>query len=227
VRRDYTKGKWSRSVPADLVKARARMVGRQLRRRGIVDERVLAAFAEVPREAFMPAALRHLAYADRALPIECGQTISQPYVVALMVEAAELGQDDLVLEIGAGSGYAAAVMSRVARRVLTIERHEALAESAKRRLAELGYDNIEVRAGDGTLGWPERAPFDAIICAASGPRVPEPWRRQLAIGGRLVMPRGDVHETQELVRLTREDEDRFTETRLGAVMFVPLIGAEG
>lgn len=219
--------------PADKVllpdseKLRRRMVERQLVRRGIADERVLEAMRMVPREAFVPQYLAHRAYDDCALPIEAEQTISQPYIVALMAEAAELKADDRVLEIGTGSGYAAAVLGRIAGHVHTIERYALLAQSARARLEALGYGNIEVRCGDGMLGWPEAAPFDAILSAASGPGIPEAWKRQLAPGGRLVMPRGGMTRVQNLIKLKRTGEDDFAEENLGMVMFVPLVEGTG
>jgi len=204
------------------------MVERQIRARGVRDPRVLAAIGAVPREAFLPPELVEFAYDDRPLPIEAGQTISQPYIVALMAEALRLQPDDDVLEIGAGSGYAAAVLAAMARRVYTIERHAELADLARERLARLGYANVEVRCGDGTLGWPERAPFAAIVAAAGGPEVPRALIDQLEIGGRLVMPVGPS-QLQELVRVTREGAGAadLRYEALGAVQFVPLIGTQG
>jgi protein-L-isoaspartate(D-aspartate) O-methyltransferase len=203
------------------------MVQRQIEGRGIHDPRVLTAMRKIDREAFLPDPMREFAYEDSALPIEEGQTISQPYIVARMVEAARLNPADRVLEIGAGSGYAAAVIAELAMRVYTIERHPALARLAEARLRSLGYGNVDVRAGDGTLGWPEAAPFDAIIVAAGGPRVPEALKEQLAIGGRLVMPVGQTPSHQELIRLTRTGEDSYDGDTLDEVTFVPLIGAQG
>jgi protein-L-isoaspartate(D-aspartate) O-methyltransferase len=202
------------------------MVDRQIAARGIADQRVLDAMREVPREEFVPMEVREFAYDDTPLPIEAGQTISQPYIVALMIEAAAIVQGDRILEIGVGSGYAAAVMSRIGRRVHAIDRHGELADLARDRMARLGYDNVVVRTGDGTQGWPENAPFDVILVAASGPEVPEPLCRQLVIGGRLVMPVGDPDE-QQLVRITRTARDDYREEDLGPVRFVPLIGAYG
>ncbi|HWL71657.1 MAG TPA: protein-L-isoaspartate(D-aspartate) O-methyltransferase [Geminicoccus sp.] len=211
---------------ADLARARAQMVERQLKCRGIADPRVLAAMASVPREAFIAESQRDAAYVDGPLPIGDGQTISQPYVVAMMLQAALLQPDDLALEIGTGSGYAAAVMAEIVRQVHTIERHPRLAEIARARLELMKYRNVQVHLGDGSLGWPDAAPFDAIIAAAGGPVVPATLKGQLAIGGRLVMPVGPGGE-QRLLKLTRQSETGFREEDLGAVWFVPLIGAEG
>jgi protein-L-isoaspartate(D-aspartate) O-methyltransferase len=199
------------------------MVDRQIMARGVTDPRVLAAMASVPREEFLPPELADYAYEDQALPLEAGQTISQPFIVALMAEAARLEPQDTVLEIGAGSGYAAAVFATIAARVYTIERHAKLADTARERLVRLHYDNVEVRHGDGTLGWREHAPYNAIIVAAGGPSVPKALLDQLAIGGRLIIPVGPSH-TQELIRVTRRDEAEFDQEDLGAVRFVPLIG---
>ena len=188
---------------------------------------VLEAIQLIPREKFVPEELAEFAYEDSPLPIEAGQTISQPYIVAAMIEAAEVKPGDRVLEIGAGSGYAAAVMSVIADQVYAIERHAELAELARKQFQSLGYDNIEVRTGDGTNGWPEAQPFDAIVAAAGGPRIPEPLRAQLAIGGRLVMPVGETQRVQRLAKITRRTETDYEEENLGDVMFVPLIGAHG
>jgi len=210
----------------DTSAARKLMVERHIRARGVRDPRVLAALTTVPREAFLSPELAELAYEDRPLPIEAGQTISQPYIVAVMTEALALGPSDTALEIGTGSGYAAAVLAHVAKQVYTIERHAELAELARERLARLGYANVEVRCGDGTLGWSEHAPFDAIIVAAGGPEVPRALLDQLAITGRLVIPVG-TGRAQELVRVTRVSETEYRREDLGAVQFVPLIGAQG
>jgi len=209
------------------INPRRRMVRRQIASRGIDDRRVLAAMETVPREAFLPDAMREFAYEDTPLPIEEGQTISQPYIVARMAEAAHVGPTDRVLEIGAGSGYAAAVLGELAQRVFTIERHPALADLARARLRQLGYDNVEVRTGDGTLGWPEHAPFDAIIATAAGPRIPDTLRAQLAIGGRLVMPIGKTRLSQKLIRLTRTGPEIWHQEEIEEVRFVPLIGEQG
>ncbi len=210
-----------------LEEARRRMVRRHLKERGISDLRVIEAMAAVPRECFVAPELRNRAYADGPLPIGEGQTISQPYVVAFMAEAAELGRGDSVLEVGTGSGYAAAVLSRVAATVHTVERHAALAETARERLRELGYANVRVRRGDGTLGWREHAPYDAIVVSAGGRRVPAPLREQLAEEGRLVMPVGWGWRWQSLVRERRARSGAFTREKLGRVRFVPLIGEAG
>jgi protein-L-isoaspartate(D-aspartate) O-methyltransferase len=202
------------------------MVADQIVARGVEDKRVLRAMREVPRERFVPEELAEFAYEDRPLPIEAGQTISQPYIVALMVEAAQIGPDDRVLEIGVGSGYAAAVMSRLARRVHAIDRHDELADHARERMADLGYDNVVIRTGDGTRGWPENAPFDVILVAAGGPAVPQPLLDQLAIGGRLVIPVGAA-EQQRLVRITHSATKDYEREELGPVHFVPLIGEHG
>src|SRR3954447_19833860 len=211
----------------DLARARERMVQVQIARRGIRDSRVLDAMRCVPREAFVEPGFEEFAYEDGPLPIGEGQTISQPYIVALMIEAAELRPGDRVLEIGAGSGYAAAVMSQIANRVYAIERYPSLGEAARRRFSSLGYDNIELRVDDGTLGWPEAAPFDAILVAAGGPNVPPRLKQQLAVGGRLVIPVGSKEREQKLLKITRRSETEFEQEDLGEVMFVPLVGQQG
>jgi protein-L-isoaspartate(D-aspartate) O-methyltransferase len=212
---------------ADPGTERARMVDRQLRSRGIADERVLAAILAVPRDAFVAADLRDLAYADDALPIEAGQTISQPYIVGRMTELLRVGPGDRVLDIGTGSGYQAAVLAELGCRVVSIERHASLADTARERLARLGYDDrVEVRVGDGSLGDPSGAPWRGILVAAAAPRVPEALRSQLdRDGGRLVLPVGD-RDRQDLITVAR-DGDIWTESNDGPVVFVPLIGAEG
>ncbi len=206
---------------------RQRMVDAQVAARGIRDPKVLDALRSVPRELFVPERLAEFAYEDSPLPIEEQQTISQPYIVALMTEALELSPEDRVLEVGTGSGYAAAVLACLAEEVYTIERHAQLADTAKKRLAGAGYPKVIVRCGDGTLGWPEHAPYDAIVVAAGGPRVPDALLAQLAIGGRLVIPIGEQPRLQRLVRVRRVSESDFRSEDLGAVRFVPLIGAEG
>ena len=210
-----------------LTRDRDRMVDRQIAARGVTDPRVLDVMRRVPREVFVAKGFEEFAYADSPLPIEEGQTISQPYVVALMIVAAEVKPGARVLEIGTGSGYAAAVLSRIAAKVHTVERHGALAEIARKRFARLGYRNIEVRHGDGTAGWPEAAPFDAIIVTAGGPDIPESLRQQLKIGGCLVIPVGGRERGQRLLKLVRDAEDELRDEDLGAVQFVPLIGEHG
>lgn len=211
----------------DFTEARAQMVARQLAGRGISDRRVLDAMRTVPREAFVAERLAGFAYDDGPLPVEAGQTISQPYIVALMLEAARIEPEDTVLEIGAGSGYAAAVMSRLARRVVAIERHDILARLAAERLRRLGCDNAEIICADGTRGWPEAAPYDAIIVSAGSPDVPQALKQQLAGGGRLVIPVGHSEHHQTLLRLTRRDGKDLSRENLGPVSFVPLIGEQG
>src|SRR4051812_17173370 len=210
-----------------LDRARARMVKVQIARRGVRDRSVLDAMRRVPREAFVPPGLEEFAYEDGPLPIEEGQTISQPYIVAMMIESAEVRPGDHVLEVGAGSGYAAAVMSQIAERIYAIERHPSLTDAAKARFKKFDYRNIELRVGDGTRGWPEAAPFDAILVAASGPGVPPALTEQLAIGGRLVIPVGEHKHGQALRKITRTSDTAYEEEDLGAVAFVPLIGEQG
>ncbi|MCK1537503.1 MULTISPECIES: protein-L-isoaspartate(D-aspartate) O-methyltransferase [unclassified Bradyrhizobium] len=212
---------------AHFAQLRDRMVKVQLAGRGIRDGRVLSAMAQVPRERFVEPGFEEFAYEDGALPIAHAQTVSQPYIVALMTEAAELNPADKVLEIGTGSGYATAVASRLARTVHTIERHGDLASVAADRLSRLGYTNCVVHTADGTRGLPEEAPFDAILVAAGGPAIPEPLKQQLAIGGRLVIPVGDFEHEQSLLRLTRRSDFEYEEEAFGAVRFVPLIGEHG
>jgi len=211
----------------DFAADREAMVERQLRRRGISDPQILDAFRAVPREAFVDAQYAHLAYGDHPLPIAAGQTISQPYIVALMIEATAIGHADTVLEVGSGSGYAAAVISRIAARVIGIERQHELVELARERLARLGFDNVEIVEGDGTTGWPAGAPYDAILAAASGSHVPQPLIDQLAVGGSLVMPVGQPGGVQRLVKVTKARDGGVERSDLGAVRFVPLIGEEG
>jgi protein-L-isoaspartate(D-aspartate) O-methyltransferase len=205
---------------------RARMVGDQLRRRDIVDPVVLAAFARVPREAFVTEELADQAYDDAPLPIGNGQTISQPYVVAMTVQALGLAGHERVLEIGTGSGYAAAILGAIVREVDTVERLVELATVATERLARLGFANVHVHCADGTLGWPPGAPYEAICVAAGAPKPPPSLLQQLAIGGRLVLPHGG-NDHQRLVRITRRADKAFVEEDLGEVRFVPLVGAEG
>ncbi len=199
------------------------MVERQVVARGISHEAVLQAMRDVPREAFIAADLAEFAYVDAPLPIAEGQTISQPYIVALMAEALELKPGDRVLEVGAGSGYAAAILGRVAKRVITVERHRALAESAAATLHGLGYDNVDVHHADGSLGWVNSAPYEAILVTAAPSRIPQPLLDQLAIGGRLVVPVGEVGELQTLHRIRRTGPDTLEADDLGPVQFVPFL----
>jgi len=206
---------------------REAMVERQLRRRGISEQDILDAFIAVPREQFISDDYAHLAYGDHPLPIEANQTISQPYIVALMIQAAAIKPGDKVLEVGAGSGYAAAVISRIAGKVIGIERQHDLVDVATERLRRLGYDNVEIVEGDGTKGCRDQAPFDAILAAASGSHVPGPLVEQLAPNGRIVMPVGEPGWVQELVKVTKQEDGILRQENLGEVRFVPLIGEEG
>lgn len=215
------------AILTDFTAQREVMVDRQLKRRGIKDQHILDAFLKVPREAFVSPEYAQLAYGDHPLPIEAGQTISQPYIVALMIEAAGIGLRDKVLEVGAGSGYAAAIISRLAGQVFAIERQHELVEVARVRISQLGYNNIEILEGDGTKGCPDHAPFDAILAAASGSHVPNALLDQLAEGGHIVMPLGSPGWAQELVRVTKRSDGSVERQNLGSVRFVPLIGEEG
>lgn len=211
----------------DMVKARQHMVAEQIEGRGIKNPAVLKAMRQVPREAFILPKFKSYAYDDGPLPILAGQTISQPYVVALMIDKLNLGSTDKVLEIGTGSGYAAAVLSRIAGWVYTVERIAELVEFARKNLAVCGYNNVLIRHGDGTTGWPEHAPYDGIIVAAGGPKIPATLRNQLAIGGRLIIPVGDDPRAQRLIRITRTGPQAFHKENLSHVRFVPLIGEQG
>ncbi|MBI1846524.1 MAG: protein-L-isoaspartate(D-aspartate) O-methyltransferase [Candidatus Rokubacteria bacterium] len=215
------------TTTAGFEAARRRMVETQLAARGVRDPLVLAAMGKVPREQFVSARQAARAYEDGPLPIGEGQTISQPYIVALMTEALALARADRVLEIGTGSGYSAAVLAEIAAEVYTVERLAWLADRARQHLADLGYANVHVVTGDGTLGWPDHAPYDAIVAAAGGPRVPPALLEQLAIGGRLVIPVGPVLADQRLVRIVRAAAEDYRREELEAVVFVPLIGAQG
>ncbi len=210
-------------MTADGERARRRMVTRQLRARGIEDERVLTAMGRVPREAFVPAELVDHAYDDAALPIAAGQTISQPYIVAAMCELLSLDGSEHVLDVGTGSGYAAAVLDEIASSVVSIEVVPSLAAQAREALDRTGHEAVETRVGDGRLGVPDRAPFDAIAVAAASEDVPPPLYAQLAPGGRLVLPLGRA-SGQRLVRLVRS-EDGPVETASLTCRFVPLVGA--
>ncbi len=213
--------------PADFARARAHMVKTQLAHRGVRDPLVLDAMGKVPREAFVGEGYEEFAYDDLPLPIGDGQTISQPYVVALMIEAAGVRAGDVVLEVGAGSGYAAAVLGRIAARVVAIERRPSLVEQARSRLERLGSGNVELHSGDGSRGWPEAAPFDVIIVSAGAPAVPEALKAQLAPGGRLLIPVGRSERYQKLLKLVRKGAAEYATENLGEVSFVPLIGEQG
>ena len=215
------------TMTTDFSRERKAMVDRQLRRRGITDKQILDAFLDVPREAFVNPEYAHLAYGDHPLPIEAGQTISQPYIVALMIEAAGIASGDKVLEVGSGSGYAAAVISRIAGKVVGIERQHDLVEVARERLRRLGYGNVTIVEGDGTKGCPGEAPFDAILAAASGSHIPDSLVGQLKLGGSIVMPVGSPGWVQKLVKATRREDGTLQQSDLGGVRFVPLIGEEG
>lgn len=212
---------------SEFYRQRDIMIRDHLMDRGIRDESVLKAMREVPREAFVSERFLERAYGDYPLPIAEGQTISQPYIVAYMTEALELSACDKVLEIGTGSGYAAAVLSRIVTTVYSVERVSGLAANARQLLERIGYTNIVIHEGDGTLGWPEHAPYDAIVVTAGAPKVPQPLLDQLAIGGRLVIPVGISYEVQELIRVRRSAEHDYRSEELCGVRFVPLIGAEG
>jgi len=212
---------------SDFSSLRRMMVEQQLLPMGVWDKAVLSAMGEVPREEFVPPKMRKWAYDDGPLPIGQGQTISQPFMVAYMAQALELKKPDRVLEIGTGSGYAAAIVSRIAAEVHSIERLASLSEAARLRLNELGYDNIHLYVGDGSLGLPTHAPYDAIVVTAGAPWVPEALKQQLAPGGRLVIPVGTHLDLQELVRMRRVGTEQYTSERLMGVRFVPLVGADG
>ncbi len=209
-------------------KQRLRMVDSQLRSRGIRDARVLAAMEKIPRHFFVDEALQDQAYNDNPLPIEAGQTISQPYIVALMTEALALTGDEKVLEVGTGSGYQTAILAELAAQVLSIERIAVLASRARRLLDELQYFNVAIRVGDGTYGWREEAPFAAIVVTAGAPRIPKILVEQLAVGGRLVLPVGSRY-SQELMKITRlsHDASDIKQEALGGCRFVDLIGEYG
>ena len=208
----------------DFAAEREAMIERTIRRRGLGDPALLAAFRAVPREEFISGDYASHAYADGPLPIESGQTISQPYIVALTIDSAGIGPTDKVLEIGAGSGYAAAVIGQIAGQVIAIERHRELVELAQERMRRLGYDNVRILEGDGTRGCPSGAPFDAIVAAASGSHVPTILIDQLKPGGRIVMPIGDPHTVQSLIKVAKRQDGTLDRKELCAVRFVPLIG---
>lgn len=211
----------------DYAAEREAMIERQIASRGIHEPAILEAFRSVPREEFLSPEYADLAYGDHPLPIEAGQTISQPYIVALMIHAAEMKAGDNVLEVGAGSGYAAAVMSRIAGQVTAIERQPELVKVAQGRMQRLGFDNVRIVEGDGTRGWEPEAPYDAILAAASGSHIPPAWIDQLADGGRIVMPVGEPSFIQKLIKVTKGPAGKLITEDLGGVRFVPLIGEEG
>jgi protein-L-isoaspartate(D-aspartate) O-methyltransferase len=211
----------------DFIAARERMVVRQIAARGIRDSNVLSAMRHVPREEFVAEQFRECAYDDGPLPIASQQTISQPAVVAQMIEAAELGPYDRVLDIGTGSGYAAAIAAAIAAHVDSVERDPVLADTARETLARLGISNVTVHLGDGTVGLTAHAPYDAIIAGAGGPCIPRAWRSQLSVGGRIIMPVGREPYHQRLIKLVRHGEHDYHERSLGAVSFLPLIGEDG
>ena len=215
----------AQSASTNYENEREQMIESQLARRGIKDKRVLDAMRQVPRHLFVPKDTRGLAYCDGPLPIGQGQTISQPYIVALMTELLELTGQEKVLELGTGSGYQAAILSRLVSQVYSVERHAALAEQAEKVLAQLGYDNVVISVGDGTLGWPEHSPYEAIIVTAAAPDIPQPLMEQLADGGRLVAPVGS-RWSQVLAKVKRQGETLVRE-HLTAVAFVPLVGKYG
>jgi protein-L-isoaspartate(D-aspartate) O-methyltransferase len=206
---------------------RRKMVEMHIAARGIRSQNILDAMRAVPREDFVPERLHEFAYDDRPLPIGGGQTISQPYIVAFMIDALKLKGGESVLEIGTGSGYAAAVISKIAANVYSIERMSKLASNAAATLHRLGYENVHVSHADGTLGWPEHAPYDAIIVAAGGPDIPSPLKEQLRLGGRLVIPIGRSPHSQTLTRVTRLSKTSYRTEEIADVRFVPLIGAAG
>lgn len=212
-------------MPVNYEKAREEMVNRQLVARGIHDLKVLEAMGKVPRHLFVSEHLQDQAYNDRPLPIDLNQTISQPYIVALMTEALDLSSDDKVLEIGTGSGYQAAILAEICQQVYTMEKLPELLEKAEAVLKQIGYRNIITKTDDGTLGWPEYAPYDAILVTAGAPHVPRPLLNQLSDGGRLLIPVGS-NLIQELKKITRQG-DRFSEELLGGCQFVPLLGQHG
>lgn len=214
-------------INIDYSQRRNMMVENHIAARGIRSQLVLDAMRAVPREDFLPQHLRESAYKDAPLPIAEGQTISQPYIVALMTEALALEGGETVLEIGTGSGYAAAVLAQIAENVYTVERIGQLAETAAKLLSDLGYRNVHVQHGDGTRGWEDHAPYDAIVVTAGGPEVPESLRSQLKIGGRLVIPVGADPRLQELVRVTRTSEEQYKTDNIAGVRFVPLLGEQG
>lgn len=212
-------------VENDYTGRRMQMIERQIKARGIDDPEILEAFAKVPRHSFVPERLKNRAYADRALPIGEGQTISQPYIVAYMTRAIDPEKTDRVLEVGTGSGYQAAILAELCKQVYTVEIIETLSRTAEKMLAELEYDNVHVKTGDGYKGWPEHAPFDAIIVTCSPADIPEPLKKQLAEGGKMIIPVGESYD-QELVLLEKK-EGKLVEKQVLPVVFVPMVDEKG
>lgn len=213
-------------MTVDFEKLRSKMVKEQLIKRGIEDQAVINAFKKVEREKFMLEKNREYAYEDGAQIIEAGQTISQPYIVAVMMQALKLEENDRVLEVGTGSGYAAALLAEIVKEVYTIEKIEKLAVKAEKVLSELDYQNVEVKIGDGSLGWEENAPYDAILVSAAAPYVPENLIEQLNNGGRIIIPIGERGGIQQLKLITKKFNGRLKEESLEYVRFVPLLGED-
>ncbi|ADQ15148.1 protein-L-isoaspartate(D-aspartate) O-methyltransferase [Halanaerobium hydrogeniformans] len=214
-------------MSVNFTKLREKMVKTQIIRRGIKDGKIIEAFKNVAREEFVDSKYKDDAYNDSPLPIDKGQTISQPYIVAYMIEKLNLSEEDKVLEIGTGSGYAAAILAQIVEEVYTIERFEILAEKASQRFKKLGYNNIKVKVGDGTLGWGEYAPYDGIVVSAAAPHVPEELKEQLAENGKIIIPVGEKTGVQQLKLITKSKENTFKEENLDYVRFVPLTGENG
>ncbi|MGM0603730.1 MAG: protein-L-isoaspartate(D-aspartate) O-methyltransferase [Bacillota bacterium] len=214
-------------MAADFKKLREEMVKKQLIPRGINDKNVIEAMKTVPREKFVLGKYKSRAYADGALPIDCGQTISQPYIVAAMIQLIKPKKEDKILEIGTGSGYAAAVLAQIADEVYTVERIGELALKAKNRFQELDYSNIKIKTADGTLGWEKYGPFDKILVSAAAPSVPEKLKKQLADGGLMVVPVGEKGGVQQLMLIEKKSAEEFSCRELDYVRFVPLIGKNG
>jgi protein-L-isoaspartate(D-aspartate) O-methyltransferase len=219
-------GNGSKSTEEDFTLKRRRMVERQIKARGVTNKIVLAAMEEVPRHMFVPENYRQFSYYDQPLPIGQGQTISQPYIVALMTELLHVDKDDIVLEIGTGSGYQAAVLSVIINELYTIEIVEELGIQASEHLKSLGYDNVNVKIGDGSQGWPDKAPFDAIIVTAAAEKIPEPLIEQLKPGGRMVIPVDNISGFQDLLIVDKDKAGNVITKKTIPVMFVPLVEGE-
>lgn len=225
--RDELEGNGSSGDRSNWSEDREKLVRQTIEGRGVTDASVLKAMRTVPRHEFVPQDMRRLAYTDQPLPIGYGQTISQPYIVAYMTEVLDVSPGDRILEVGTGSGYQAAVLAEISEEVYTIEIIDELAESARERLSRLGYDSVEVKNGDGYYGWPEYAPFDAIIVTAAAGHVPPPLIEQLAPGGRIIIPIGGVYQIQQLTLLEKSSEGEISSNQLMAVRFVPFTGTGG